>query len=472
MKLLFESDPAVIASGGLLRFVQNRPRIHPEPLVRPDCPIDRGGVSAYGTVLHDGGRFRMWYQAIPDKWSFAADITFVACAESEDGIHWTKPSLNLVDCGNGPNNLCDLQFHCPSLFIDPHAPPGHRYRATGHVRGNAYPQASSRWGYYTAHSADGLRWTLDQTDPQWPGGDVLTSIYHPARDCGLISLKHTPRLNGIQRRSIRTAEFRNGQFGPSVSALYPDEFDDVCAAQRGFRSADYYGMGMMPAGMGTVGFLWKYWHELPYTPSFGTPQGIYGASDIALVYQPDPGGKWFHIPGRPDFISHSELPWSSGWIYSSSTVVDVGEEQRLYYSGVPYAHAYPLDERWKANPKWAQWIHDHPVGGITFASWPRNRLFGLESPREGWLTLDLGVRSEPVELFLNYTTRYDGCVRAEVVERPEYSLEQGVALTGDSLGAPLAWAGGTRITALPNQPLKVKLHLENATVYAYDVRTV
>jgi hypothetical protein len=150
----------------------------------------------------------------------------------------------------------------------------------------------------------------------------------------------------------------------------------------------------------------------------------------------------------------------------------VGEEQRLYYSGVPYAHAYPLDERWKANPKWAQGIHDHPVGGLTFASWPRNRLFGLESPREGWLTLDLGVRSEPVELFLNYTTRYDGCVRAEVVERPEYSLEQGVALTGDSLGVPLAWAGGTRITALPNQPLKVKLHLENATVYAYDVRTV
>src|SRR5690554_1498868 len=101
--------------GGLMRFVQFTPSIHPEPVLRPDSDSDRGGVSAYGTVMRDGGKLRMWYQAVPGDWSFANDVTFVACAESNDGIHWTKPKLGLVDMAGRPNNLCDLRFHCPSI---------------------------------------------------------------------------------------------------------------------------------------------------------------------------------------------------------------------------------------------------------------------------------------------------------------------------------------------------------------------
>ena len=67
------------------------------------------------------------------------------------------------------------------------------------------------------------------------------------------------------RRSIHTAECRQGVYSDAVTALYADEFDDLCAVTRGFHSCDYYGMGMLPAGAGTVGFLWNYWHELPYT---------------------------------------------------------------------------------------------------------------------------------------------------------------------------------------------------------------
>ena len=78
-------------------------------------------------------------------------------------------------------------------------------------------------------------------------------------------MKYTRRVMAIARRSIHTAEFKEGVYGEAVSALYPDEFDDVCAITRGHVSCDYYGMGMMAAGSGTVGFLWNYWHDLPYT---------------------------------------------------------------------------------------------------------------------------------------------------------------------------------------------------------------
>jgi len=49
------------AGPGKISFFQRRPTIHPEPVLVPDSFVDGGGASIYGTVLHDGGRYRMWY---------------------------------------------------------------------------------------------------------------------------------------------------------------------------------------------------------------------------------------------------------------------------------------------------------------------------------------------------------------------------------------------------------------------------
>ena len=66
-----------------------------------------------------------------------------------------------------------------------------------------------------------------------------------------------PRVNGLSRRSIWNSEFADGQWSSQDNAaLIPDDYDDVAAQARGFISGDYYGMGMMAAGSGTVGFIW------------------------------------------------------------------------------------------------------------------------------------------------------------------------------------------------------------------------
>lgn len=479
MEVLFDTHPAIRTTEGFLRSVQSTPTIHPEPVIRPDCAADANGVSAYGTVLREGGRFRAWYQAMPANWDYKEDVSHVAYAESDDGIHWTKPALNLIDAGIGPNNICNLALHCPSLFVDPDAAPEAHYRATGFLRPYHHPTANKElsMGYYSAHSADGLHWQLEEKQ-LWPGciGDVCTSIYHPIQQRAITAHKDTVRVNAMKRRCINMAEYRNGQFSESHAALYPDEFDDVCAVSRGFRSADYYGMGMMPAGRGTVGFLWKYWHELPYAPLYsanGFPSlGLYGPADIALVYQSEPGAKWFHMPGRPDFISRQALPWSQGWIYSSSTVVEVGDEQRLYYSGRPGFHGFELNPQWQPIPEWADWSRRHQVGGLTFASWPRWRLFGYESPRDGSFTLNLGVLTRPVKVLLNYTTYYDGCVRASVAGCPGHSLEECQPLTTQSLAAPVAWKNGIQVSPQENHPVYLTIHLSNATCWAYEVQPI
>ena len=61
MELLFESRMNVLDCEGRIKFIQVKPVIHPEPVIRPDTAVDGSWVSIYGTVLRDGGRFRMWY---------------------------------------------------------------------------------------------------------------------------------------------------------------------------------------------------------------------------------------------------------------------------------------------------------------------------------------------------------------------------------------------------------------------------
>jgi hypothetical protein len=110
--------------------------------------------------------------------------------------------------------------------------------------------------------------------------------------------------------------------------------------------------------------------------------------------------------------------------------------------------------------------------GITFASWPKWRLFGFESDPEGSLTVNLGRIEQPSELVVNYEViKPEGCVRAQVQvdsDAKVHTLEDSLPLTGDSVGAKLAWSTGTVIPA--TEKATVTLHLENARVYAYEIR--
>ena len=469
MELLFESRTNLSGFSGHLNFVRQRPQVHPEPVMLPDTFADGKGLSIYGSVLRDGGLLRMWYLAIPEDWDYQADMSSVAYAESDDGIHWRKPVLGIVEHGPGANNLVNLALHCPSVFIDPHSPPERRYRATGcgyPALFMAHPEVTTM-GYYTAHSADGLRWTLDAAAPTWSSADVITSIYHPGRQQGLIAMKYTPRVGRICRRSIHTATYANGEYSGQVSALYPDEYDDMCAAARGHASCDYYGMGMQGAGSGTVGFLWNYWHDLPYTGNVA----LYGNSDVTLVYQPDAGGRWLHLPGRADFLAHDAQPWMQGWINTASCPVEMGDEHWLYFSSCPTSHGMALDEQWRPRDRWTEWATRYGRGMIGFARWPKWRLFGFASDPDGSLTIDLGPISQPCELILNYTTRPEGNIRVELLDTPARSLDDALPLTGESTGAPAAWRNETVISPTEKHVL-AKVYLEMATVYAYELKTV
>lgn len=473
MELIFESRSNLSAFRGTLHFVQWKPEIHSEAVIRPDTFVDGAGISSYGTVLKEDGKFRLWYQCYPQDYPGHGDIAAVAYAESDDGYCWEKKPLGIVSHGPGENHLTDLGLHSPSIFIDPDGPPSHRYRATGCGRPGFMARPGLRYGYYAAHSADGLHWELDSPSPQWEGGDVITSVYHPGRRAGIVALKKEPWVNRILRRCIHTASYRRGEYSDHVSAIYPDEYDDVAAVQSGYFTKDYNHIAMLPAGKtGVVGFICNLCHHIPYTPDI--PLGNRGNPNVTLVYQEREGDRWLHVPGRPVFIDHTDVSWTTeGWFDMTSIPVECGDEHRLYFTGRNYEHYgfMSLDsaECYHRDPHWNAWLKRNAISGMTFARWPKFRLFGFEAVSGASFDINLGKIEGAFELRLNYRARKGGRIYASIAHSSCCSTEFCENLTGDEISAPLRWKNGGVIASNGQEEVRLTLHLEMAAVYAYEV---
>ena len=217
MDLLFESRINLNASGKLL-FFQNKPELHPTPVLEPSSFVDGAGTQLYGTVMYDQGMYRMWYMSTPKNWD-EWNMETICYAESDNGIDWRKPNLGLVDfAGQGKdNNLIDIPGHSMNVFIDPDALPSHRYRGalcSGRCHEGSRPENLETYGFYTVHSADGISWEYDKRSPQWYHADCITSVYHPAQHRAIVMLKVNPlqTINGMRRRAFMTSEFVDGQW--------------------------------------------------------------------------------------------------------------------------------------------------------------------------------------------------------------------------------------------------------------------
>lgn len=486
MELLFESRINLNVSGKFM-FFQTKPGIHPEPVLEPSSVVDGAGTTVYGTVLYDQGMYRMWYQGTPKDWG-GWNMETICYAESDNGIDWRKPNLGLVDYPgqDKDNNLINIPGHSMTVFVDPDAPPSHRYRGTlcsGQCHEGSRPENLETYGFYTVHSADGLSWDYDKRSPQWYHADCITSVYHPVQRRAIVMLKVNPlqTINGMRRRAFMSSEFVNGRWSDEANpALVPDEFDDVAAMARGFASGDYYGVSMMPAGGGTVGFIYQFRHYLPYPWGDGTAMGLFGVVDISLCYQEHAGDRWIHLHGRPDFIRHDDPSWGGGCIYLSSCPLEVGDEQWLYFTATPVTHSFYLNEKWETDEAAKRILMESGYGRIGVARWPKWRLFGFRADPRGTVEINLGRLTEDSKLHLNYRcTRPEGSVRAEVLHgrftdlsaNPDMQpAHTSLPLTGDALAEEVKWESGGPIAANPDKDCVVRLHIDLAEVYAYDVR--
>ncbi|MFP6873455.1 MAG: hypothetical protein VCA55_08080 [Verrucomicrobiales bacterium] len=148
-KQLLVDDYAIARTVNVVRSLGKVTKLNGgEPLLVRDQPWERS-CWFYGTALHDGEKFQMWYRASLEPFA-------LGYAHSRDGVNWVKPKLGLVDfSGSRQNNIVDVELglaYAFSCFIDPHeTDPKQKYKCCwGHPR-----KIRACLGY----SADGIRWT-------------------------------------------------------------------------------------------------------------------------------------------------------------------------------------------------------------------------------------------------------------------------------------------------------------------------
>ena len=128
-----------------------------EVVLAPEYPWEEGGLS-YLTAIRDGAKIRGWYRADPLLQD--SDFKSITCyAESDDGIYWTKPELDLVEFqGSTRNNIVwtepGINF-APFKDNNPDCAEDQRYK--GIIRDRRQVLALS--------SPDGISWQLIRDAP-------------------------------------------------------------------------------------------------------------------------------------------------------------------------------------------------------------------------------------------------------------------------------------------------------------------
>ena len=106
-KQLFLDDGFLVESAEGVRYVLHQPTRHAQnPLIVADKPWERQ-VQFYGSIMWDEeeGIHKMWYTGRTTKYG-KANAVQLSYATSEDGIHWYKPNLGIVEyAGSTENNV-------------------------------------------------------------------------------------------------------------------------------------------------------------------------------------------------------------------------------------------------------------------------------------------------------------------------------------------------------------------------------
>jgi hypothetical protein len=386
------------------------PAVRLEPVLAPSAPDsdapDNLAAHFYGTVLRDGGKFRMWYYAChrgtnPDwpprmmrqiarkpGWLIGAREGFevyqgpLCYAESDDGIEWRKPAVGQVLFkGSRANNALDLPHTLVSgaavIRDDADPDPARRYKMIYQFFPDQteppIPEYGALPSMACAASPDGLRWTVTAL----PFVNQFVEHCSFIRHAGLY-IAHSQVFPGHAWSGAYTEGGAAGGRTGAAHATYdfdrwPDQWAWAFAlpeprdpAQRGANNPyDQAHLGVGAASLGNVCVgVYGLWHSQAFGEDFGKIAG-----DLGLVVSND--GIHFRepsaAPGRA-FIHRDESPAPRAPGHDFPTILcqgngilNAGDETRIYHG------------RWRNAGERAEDLAAYYHGEVALATLPRDR---------------------------------------------------------------------------------------------------
>jgi hypothetical protein len=486
-----------------LKLTLVSPQKHPaNPVVRcgPKGSPDYGHAILYGTVLHDGRKFRMWYLGMIQKQLERGQAPGwwrpMCFAESPDGIAWTKPELGLVELGgNKKNNICLIEGEVPSMTLvndflsvlhDPADPdPARRFKVAyiAHMPYDDIRGGMSKVGIkegrvgalITATSADGLRWRIVGDRPANAGGErfEVSSLYRFGKFYYASGQLASPwcwlndgRPAGRVMLTYRSPDFRSWSRAKALSMVLPQQQTEpqpsVNEMLQGFGKQLHMGVGVWNRGNVLIG-LHGLWQGNPRQrpAKANLHDGL--KIDLGLALSND--GVRFREPiPNFTFLKHGrEGEWDSVALLQGHAFANVGDKTYIWYS------------HWDCEDK----FRSQEIGLATL----RRDGFGYLSRHDpgtpGHCVSSL-VEASPQgrKLFLNVSGVSDAApINVELLDDqdqpiPGYSAKAAARITKDGTRQPLLWPGPAKDTTPPNRLFAVRVSLpdnEAARLYAVYV---
>ena len=416
-----------------------------------DLNIDREKLVQVGGTIIDWNisRFRQLY------------------AWSNDGITWTKPALGNVDDTNilmGSEefgNACGFYPIEDPLETDParkskviffHGPPGFAVAAE-------QPGAHIR----SAHSPDGVHWTVDEKQPTFGSngsrlGDVNFPFFDPETQTYLVNTRH-PLLELAPRSRQPNSTVLGGSpgFDPTVDTpnrravrrIFQSESPDlrrwstprlILAPDPAFDNLDdgLYGMWPLRVGNEWLGFI-QMFHMVSNT------------SDIQLAHSRD-GRNWTRLaPGKPWLTNGTRGSWDEFQIFTPR-VIPQGDEMWVYYGGASCHHDWWMVGQQEGLDVEEAYDISKVQEGLGLARMRLNGFFsiGAHRVREGMLATQPLIAAGDT-LILNGACAPDGYIKVEVSDArnevlPGKSADQCDPFTFDFTAHIVRWNGDSKIT--------------------------
>jgi hypothetical protein len=425
--------------------------------LRLDRPWE-GQLSGYFTVIHDEGRYKMYYRGRPltrarDAEPEAKEVT--CYAESTDGKTWFRPTIGLFEIDKSRRNNVIMADAGPTThnfapFIDtrPGVPESQRYKAVGGTR---------RTGLIAFVSADGIRWKKLREEPIITEGafDSQNNIFWSEHEQRYVCFFRTFK-NGV-RWITRTTSKDFLHWEPPTDMSFgdaPHEHLYTNQTEPYFRAPHIY--------IGTAArFMkgrWALTPELEKKMDLDDPDNYpqLGGNISDAVLLSSRGGTSYQRTFLESLVrAGAELQdWVARSNYPARGVVPTGKREMSFYVQRHYGQPSTYIERLALRTD-------------GFAS--------LHAPYRGGEMLTKPLRFTGKDLVINYETSAAGGIRIEVQDEsgkplPGFALDDCRELIGDQIERVVTWRDGTDLSKLAGRTVRLRIVMKDADLYSLRFR--
>ncbi|MCB1276590.1 hypothetical protein [Prosthecobacter sp.] len=429
-----------------------------------DAPWE-GGFSGYASIVRIGDKLRAYYRGKPVANKDGSDDEVTCCAESEDGIHWTRPDVGAYEVqGTSKNNVVLMKAqqvtHNFSPFLD--SKPG----VASDERFKAFGGTMQGGGLMAYKSADGLHWEKmaeapvitkemvpykymfdSQNVPFWSAAEKKYLCYYRVFEDGIRRIVRSESDDFLKWSAPVLLKYRNPDMEAPIEHLYTNQTSPY------FRAPHLY-----------VSIAARF---MPGRRVLTDEQAA--AIKVNPGYFKDTSDAIFMTTRPVEGVTHAgfyDRTFLEGFIRGG-----IGAQNwvsRTNYPALNVVQTGPAEMSVYVNQDYAQ-----PTAHLRRYSMRLDGFASLHSGYAGGHMITKPLVFTGRELSLNFSTSAAGGVKVGVEDvdgksLPGFSLEDCQMQIGNELDRKVTWKSGTDVSAVSGKPVRLRFSMKDADIYSFQ----